>query len=66
MRAVPTPALNVHCQHNVGTKRANEPHIIAYNVLAAPLLNYFLRIERIAIIDSPCEILLSAIDPMRR
>ncbi len=66
MRSVPAAALNVHGEYDIRAQHADEANIIADDVGASPLTDHFLRIEGIAIIDCAREILLGAIDAMRR
>ena len=50
---------------DVGPERADQPHVVADDRLAAPLVDHFLGIERVAVVDGAREILLGAVDAMR-
>src|SRR5205823_8935401 len=64
--AIATASLDVHGEHHVRAKGANEANKIANGFSASPLFDYFLRIERIAKVDGAGEVLFCAIEAMRR
>jgi hypothetical protein len=65
MSAVAAPSLYAHGDDHIGPQRADQSRVIAYDLLPAPLGDRFLRIERVTVVDGPCEVLLGAIDAMR-
>ena len=66
MSAVAAASLNVHRHDDVRPKRAEEPHVVADDLLAPPLPDHFRGVERVAIVDRPREVLLGAVEPVRR
>ncbi len=66
VRAIAAASLDVHRHEHVGTQRADEPDVVADDGLAAPLVDHFFGIERVAVVDRAREILLRPVDAMRR
>jgi hypothetical protein len=66
VRAIAAAALDVHRQQHVRAQRPDQPHVVADDVLAAPFLDHFLGIERVAVIDRAREVLLGAVDAVGR
>ena len=66
MSAVAAASLNIHGDDDIGPEHAPQPDIIADNVLPSPLLDCFLRAERVMKLECAREILLGAVDAVRR
>ena len=56
----------VHRQNHVGTSRPDEAHVVADNLVPAPLLQRFFDAERIAEVDRAGEVLLGRIEAVHR
>jgi hypothetical protein len=63
---VAAAALNVHGEHHVGAQGAEQPDVVADDFLPAPLADHFLRVERVAVVDGAREVLLGAVEAVRR
>ena len=66
MRAVAASPLDVHRDDDVGPQHADQANVVASDFVAPPLVDHFLGIERVAVIDRAREVLLRAVDAMRR
>ncbi len=66
VRAVPSPSLDRHRQHDVGALGPDEVDEVADHFLAAPLLVDLVRVERVAVVDRAGEPLLCAVEAVRR
>ena len=51
---------------DVGTNRANQPHVVGGDLLAAPLLERLVDAERVAEVDRAREVLLGAVEAVQR
>ena len=58
--------VGTHRDQHVRSRHADQPHVVAEDLVLAPLLERLVDAERVAEVDGAAEHLLGAVEPVRR